>query len=109
MIRLLGAMLFALPVVAAAQAFPSKPIRLVVPFGPGGVADLVSRTVAPKIGEDLGQQVVIENKPSAGGIVAANDVARAPADGYTLLLLTNGNAVSQALFNKLPYDPVNDF
>jgi tripartite-type tricarboxylate transporter receptor subunit TctC len=97
------------PGLAAAQAFPSKPNRLVVPFGPGGVADLVSRTVGPKIGEELGQQVVIENKPSAGGIVAANDVARASADGYTLLLLTNGNAVSQALFNKLPYDPVNDF
>jgi tripartite-type tricarboxylate transporter receptor subunit TctC len=97
------------PALAGAQAFPSKPIRLVVPFGPGGVADLVSRTVAPKMGEVLGVQVVIENKPSAGGIVAANDVARAPADGHTLLLLTNGNAVSQALFNKLPYDPVNDF
>ena len=97
------------PALAAAQAFPSKPIRLVVPFGPGGVADLVSRTVAPKIAEDLGQQVVIENKPSAGGIVAANDVARAPSDGHTLLLLTNGNAVSQALFKQLPYDPVNDF
>ncbi|MGH8741019.1 MAG: Bug family tripartite tricarboxylate transporter substrate binding protein, partial [Burkholderiales bacterium] len=97
------------PGFAAAQAFPSKPIRLVVPFGPGGVADLVSRTFAPKMGEDLGVQVVIENKPSAGGIVAANDVARAPADGHTLLLLTNGNAVSQALFKQLPYDPVNDF
>lgn len=97
------------PGFAAAQAFPSKPIRLVVPFGPGGVADLVSRTFAPKMGEDLGVQMVIENKPSAGGIVAANDVARAQADGYTLLLLTNGNAVSQALFKKLPYDPVNDF
>jgi tripartite-type tricarboxylate transporter receptor subunit TctC len=110
MIRnLLGAMLLALPIAAWAQAFPSKPIRLVVPFGPGGVADLVSRTVAPKMAEDLGQQVVIENKPSAGGIVAANDVARAPADGHTLLLLTNGNAVSQALFKQLPYDPVNDF
>ncbi len=110
MIRnLLGVMLLALPIAAWAQAFPSKPIRLVVPFGPGGVADLVSRTVAPKMAEDLGQQVVIENKPSAGGIVAANDVARAPADGHTLLLLTNGNAVSQALFKQLPYDPVNDF
>lgn len=108
--RLLLSIALALaPALAAAQAFPSKPIRLVVPFGPGGVADLVSRTVAPKIAEDLGQQVVIENKPSAGGIVAANDVARAPSDGHTLLLLTNGNAVSQALFKQLPYDPVNDF
>jgi tripartite-type tricarboxylate transporter receptor subunit TctC len=107
--RLLCLALALAPALAAAQAFPTKPIRLVVPFGPGGVADLVSRTVAPKMGEALGQQVVIENKPSAGGIVAANDVARSPADGHTLLLLTNGNAVSQALFKKLPYDPVNDF
>lgn len=98
-----------LPGLAFAQAFPSKPIRLVVPFGPGGVADLVSRTIAPKLAEDLGQQLVIENKPSAGGVVAAGEVARADPDGHTLLLINNGNAVSQALFNSLPYDPVNDF
>jgi tripartite-type tricarboxylate transporter receptor subunit TctC len=98
-----------LPALALAQAFPSKPIRLIVPFGPGGVADLVSRTLAPKLAEDLGQQLVIENKPSAGGIVAAGEVARADPDGHTLLLINNGNAVSQALFTSLPYDPVNDF
>jgi tripartite-type tricarboxylate transporter receptor subunit TctC len=98
-----------LPGLAFAQAFPTKPIRLVVPFGPGGVADLVSRTLAPKLAEDLGQQLVIENKPSAGGVVAAGEVARADPDGHTLLLINNGNAVSQALFNSLPYDPVNDF
>jgi tripartite-type tricarboxylate transporter receptor subunit TctC len=98
-----------LPGLALAQAFPTKPIRLVVPFGPGGVADLVSRTLAPKLAEDLGQPLVIENKPSAGGVVAAGEVARADPDGHTLLLINNGNAVSQALFNSLPYDPVNDF
>jgi tripartite-type tricarboxylate transporter receptor subunit TctC len=98
-----------LPALAFAQAFPTKPIRLIVPFGPGGVADLVSRTIAPKLSEDLGQQVVIENKPSAGGVLAAESVAHAEPDGHTLLLLNNGNAVSQALFNSLPYDPVNDF
>ncbi|MDH4190990.1 MAG: tripartite tricarboxylate transporter substrate binding protein [Betaproteobacteria bacterium] len=104
---LLAALLF--PALALAQSFPTKPIRMVLPFGAGGVADLVSRTLAPKLSEDLGQQVVIENKPSAGGIVAANDVARSAPDGYTLLLITNGNAVSSALFKSLPYDPVNDF
>ncbi len=91
--------------VAAAQSFPSKPIRVIVPFGPGGVADITARVVAPKLSEGLGQQLVIENKPSAGGVVAGQEVARAEADGHTLLLINNGTAVSQALFNKLPYDP----
>jgi tripartite-type tricarboxylate transporter receptor subunit TctC len=94
---------------AGAQAFPTKPIRVVVPFGPGGVADITARTVAPKISEGLGQQLVIENKPSAGGVVAGQDVARAAPDGYTLLLINNGTAVSKALFKSLPYDPERDF
>lgn len=97
------------PGMALAQAWPTKPIRVVVPFGAGGVADIVARTVAPKLSEGLGQQVVIENRPSAGGIIAAETVARAEPDGHTLLLITNGNAVSQALFKSLPYDPMNDF
>lgn len=105
----LALLLLLLPGLVFAQAFPSKPIRLVVPFGPGGVADLVSRILAPKLSEDLGKPLVIENKPSAGGVVAAGEVARADPDGHTLLLINNGNAVSQALFNSLPYDPVNDF
>jgi tripartite-type tricarboxylate transporter receptor subunit TctC len=100
-------LLFALFVAgaAAAQTFPSKPIRVVVPFGPGGVADITARAVAPKVSEGLGQQLVIENKPSAGGVVAGQEVARADPDGHTLLLINNGTAVSQALFKKLPYDP----
>ncbi|HYI85823.1 MAG TPA: tripartite tricarboxylate transporter substrate-binding protein, partial [Burkholderiales bacterium] len=71
--------------------------------------DITTRTIAPKMSEGLGQQVVVENMPGAGGIRAAETVARAEPDGHTLLLLTNGNAVSQALFKSLPYDPVNDF
>jgi tripartite-type tricarboxylate transporter receptor subunit TctC len=98
-----------LPLSALAQTYPSKPVRIVLPFGPGGVADITTRTIAPKMSEGLGQQVVVENMPGAGGIRAAETVARAEADGHTLLLLTNGNAVSQALFKSLPYDPVNDF
>ena len=94
---------------AFGQSFPSKPIRLVVPFGPGGVADITARSVAPEVSKGLGQQIVIENKPSAGGAVAGQDVARSAPDGYTLLLINNGTAVSKALFKSLPYDPERDF
>src|ERR1700752_4186696 len=108
MTRLLYLLLF-IPVWAFGQAFPSKPVRIVLPFGPGGVADITTRTIAPKMSDGLGQQVLVENMPGAGGIRAAEAVARAEPDGHTLLLLTNGNAVSQALFKSLPYDPINDF
>ncbi|MGQ0546775.1 MAG: tripartite tricarboxylate transporter substrate-binding protein [Betaproteobacteria bacterium] len=82
-------------------------MRIVVPFGPGGVADITARVVAPKMAEGLGQQVVVENKPSAGGILAGQEVARAEPDGHTLLLINNGTAVSKALFKSLPYEPAN--
>jgi len=97
------------PILAWAQAYPAKPIRIVLPFGPGGVADITTRTIAPKLGDALGQQIIVENMPSAGGIRASETVAHAQPDGYTILLLTNGNAVSKALFKSLPYDPANDF
>jgi tripartite-type tricarboxylate transporter receptor subunit TctC len=91
------------------QAYPMKPIRLLVPFGPGGVGDITSRAVAQKMTEAMGQQIIIDNRPSAGGIVAMELVAKAEPDGYTLMLLNNTNAVSAAMFRKLPYDTVKDF
>ena len=95
--------------LASAQTFPTKPVKIVVPFGAGGVADLTARTVAQKLGESLGQPVVIENKPGAGGIVAGDAVAKAEPDGHTLLLMSNGTAVSAGLFKSLPFDTVRDF
>lgn len=98
-----------LPSLSVAQAFPSKPIRIVVPFGAGGVADLTARAVAQKLGEGLKQSVIIENKPGAGGVVAGEAVAKAEPDGHTLLLMSNGTAVSAGLFKSLPFDAQKDF
>jgi len=92
-----------------AQSFPSKPLKIIVPFGPGGVADLTARTVGQKLSQTLGQPVVIENKPGAGGIGAADAVAKSAPDGHTLLLMSNGNAVTATLFKTLPFDTVRDF
>jgi len=92
-----------------AQSFPSKPLRIVVPFGAGGVADLTARTVAQKLSQLMGQPVVVENKPGAGGIAASDMVAKAEPDGHTMLLMSNGSAVSATLFKSLPYDTVRDF
>jgi len=94
---------------AHGQSYPTKPLRIVVPFGAGGVADLTARTVAQKMSEGLGQAVVIDNRPGAGGIVAAEIVAKSEPDGYTVLLMSNANAVSAGLFKTLPFDPVKDF
>jgi tripartite-type tricarboxylate transporter receptor subunit TctC len=104
-----GAATALLPRLAAAQAFPTKPLKLVVPNAAGGAADLTARTVGQKLADALGQPVVIDNRPSAGGIVAGEAVARAPADGHTLLLVSSGTAVSAALFKSLPFDTQKDF
>ena len=92
-----------------AQPYPSKPVRLLVPFGPGGVGDITSRAVMQKMSESIGQQIIIDNRPSAGGIVATETVAKSEPDGYTLYLMNNTNAVSAAMFKKLPYDTLKDF
>ena len=93
-----------------AQQYPSKPIVLVVPFAPGGTSELISRLVAQKLTERLGQQVVVENRPGAAGNIAMEQVARAAPDGYTLILGHIGTlAVNPAMFPKLPYDAIKDF
>ncbi len=93
---------------AVAQPLSNRAIKVVVPFGAGGVADLTIRTVAQKMSDNMGQPVIIENKPGAGGVVATDTVVKAAPDGHTLLLMSNGNAVSVGLFKSLPFDTVND-
>jgi tripartite-type tricarboxylate transporter receptor subunit TctC len=96
-------------IAAAPAPYPDKPIRLVVPFGPGGATDIVARSLAQKMTDAWGQSVVIDNRGGAGGIIGSDTVAKAPADGYTLLLATTGNATQVALQSKLPFDLQKDF
>jgi tripartite-type tricarboxylate transporter receptor subunit TctC len=106
----LAAILAALAPVAVAQAkFPDRPVKIILPFGAGGVADVTVRIVADRLSDLLGQRFVIENMPGAGGIQAARAVLSAPPDGYTLGLVTSGTAISVATFNALPFDPARDF
>ena len=98
-----------LPTVWAAGSFPNKPIRIVVPNAPGGAADITARAVGEHMARTLGQPVLVDNKPGAGGVVAGQAVAGAAADGHTLLLISSGTAVSQALFKSLPYDTLKTF
>jgi tripartite-type tricarboxylate transporter receptor subunit TctC len=106
---LLPIFLLVAPVAWGAESYPARPIRFLVPFGPGGVGDITARVVAQKMGELLGQQVITDNRPGAGGIVASQVVAKAEPDGYTILLLNNQHAISMALFKSLPYDTLRDF
>jgi tripartite-type tricarboxylate transporter receptor subunit TctC len=92
-----------------AQAkWPDKPVKIILPFGAGGVADVTARIMAGKLTEKFGQQVLIENMPGPGGINAARTVIQSPPDGYTMAYVTNGTSISVAAFNKLPFDPVKD-
>jgi tripartite-type tricarboxylate transporter receptor subunit TctC len=103
------ALIVALAPLSQAQAkWPEKPIKLILPFGAGGVADVTSRIMAAKLSDKFGQQVIIENMPGPGGINAARAVITSPPDGCTMALVTNGTAISVAAFNKLPFDPVKD-
>lgn len=104
------AALAAAPLPAAAQAWPAKPVRLVIPFPAGGATDILGRLLAQKLGAALGQQVVIDNKPGAGGTIGSDLVAKAPADGHTLLLATSStHSIGPALNPKMPYDAFRDF
>jgi tripartite-type tricarboxylate transporter receptor subunit TctC len=101
---------FALPQESPAQTYPSKPIRIIVPFPAGGIADVFARILGAKFNEAWGQPVVVENRAGAGGNIGAEAVAKAPADGYTLVMGNVGtHAVNASLFRNLPYDPVRDF
>ena len=105
------AALAATPGAAWSQsAWPNKPVRIVVPFAPGGTTDILARALAPELSRAFGQPFVIENKPGAGGNVGADLVAKSPADGYTLLMGTVGtHGINQSLYPKMPFDPVKDF
>lgn len=102
-----GASLVATP--SFAQTYPSKPVRVIVPFAPGGGSDVLARFLGPRLSERLGQPVVVDNRPAASGVVGADLVAKATPDGYTLLLVFSTHAQSAQLFAKLPFDPIKDF
>jgi len=105
-----GAALLLPAALRAQTAWPTKPVRIVVPFAPGGTTDILARALAPELSRAFGQTFIVENKAGAGGNVGAEQVARAPADGYTLLMGTVGtHAINPSLYPKLPYDAVKDF
>jgi tripartite-type tricarboxylate transporter receptor subunit TctC len=98
------------PLAAHAQAFPTKPITIVVPFSAGGTTDILARVIGQYMSKDLGQPVIVDNRAGAGGNIGAQNVARAAADGYTLLMGTVGtHAINQSLYKKMAFDPVKDF
>jgi tripartite-type tricarboxylate transporter receptor subunit TctC len=94
---------------APAQSYPAKPIRLVVGFSPGGTTDILAREIAARMQESWGKSVVVENRPGAGANIASEVVAKAPPDGYTLLVATNSIAINPAIYTRLPFDPFGDF
>lgn len=100
---------FLLSGVAAAQSYPSKPIRLIVPYPPGGATDPIARQMAQKLSESMGQQIIIDNKPGAGTTIGADFVAKSPPDGYTMLLNSSAHAVTPHLYKNMPYDTLRDF
>ena len=105
-----AALALAAPLGALAQDFPSRPVKLVVPFGPGTTTDIIARVYAEAMGKALGQAIVVENKSGAGGNIGSDLVAKAPADGYTILMGTVGtHAINPGLYRKMPYDAQKDF
>jgi tripartite-type tricarboxylate transporter receptor subunit TctC len=94
---------------AVAQAYPTKPIKIVVPFGPGGFTDVVARILGVKLGESLGQSVVIENKPGAGSMIGTEQVAKSAPDGHTLVIVSSTHVISPWIYKTVPYDPLKSF
>lgn len=107
--RLVCAMLAVSPAIAAAQAFPVKPIRIVVPFSSGGAQDTMARSLNMELGQLLGQNVIVENRVGAGATIGTGYVAKAPADGYTLLMAAASHTINATLYRKLDFDPIRDF
>src|SRR5262245_16646338 len=109
-ITLIGGAALALPAApAVTQAFPSRPIRLIVPYPPGGGTDIVARIVGQKLHESLGQPVIVDNRGGAGGQIGTAAAAKAPADGYTLVLVPTSHVINPSIYAKLPYDTEKDF
>lgn len=111
MIRILacGAALLLAGATSAQDKYPSKPVRLIVPFAPAGPSDVIGRLVAQKLSESWGQQVYVENMPGAGGNIGAVNAMKAPADGYTIMMVSTGFIINPSLYAKVPYDPIKDF
>lgn len=114
MVRLLSlsmslAMFVCMSSGALAQSYPNQPIRIIVHVEPGGFTDIICRVVAEKLSESLGQRVLVDNRPGAGGNIGRDMVAKAAPDGYTILATTSGIAINASLYDKLPFDPLNDF
>jgi len=107
--HLLGLLLAIAASVAAAQGYPAKPLRLIIPFSPGGSNDIVGRMAAAQLGERLGQPVIVDNRTGAGGTIGTEAAAKASPDGYTLFLVSVAHAFNTAIYKKLPYDPVKSF
>lgn len=97
------------PGQALAQAYPTKPVKIVVPFGPGGFTDVVARILGVKLSESLGQPVVIENKPGAGSMIGTDQVAKSAPDGHTLLIVSSTHVISPWIYKNVPYDPIKGF
>ncbi len=102
-------MVAATPQAAHAQAYPAKPVRMIVPFAPGGNTDIIGRIFAPKMSEILGQQIIVDNRGGAGSTIGSEAAAKAPPDGYTLLMVSAAHTINPAMIKKLPYDSVKDF
>ena len=109
LVSLLAAAMTVVPAQAAAQTYPTKPVRLMVPFVPGGNTDIIARVVAPEMSKALGQQLVIENRGGAGSTIGTEVVAKSPPDGYTLLMVSAAHVINPAMIKKLPYDSIRDF